>query len=149
MARKDGKDRGILYRRDSWWVRIYHNGRQRWFKCDNKTQAKAYYGRLKGEQREEKYFPDKFTKKKAITLRAWIQRVIEGSTNRDKVHERQRAQYWSEIFGSRLLSEITTEDLRLHQVKMKNSGQWSPATINRYFAALRRILTLAVNGCKP
>ena len=49
MARKGGQDRGITQRKDrkGWWVRLYENGRQQWFKCDTKSQAKALYGRLK------------------------------------------------------------------------------------------------------
>ena len=49
MARRGGKDRGITQRkgREGWWVRIFHNGRERWHKCDTKSQAKALYGRLK------------------------------------------------------------------------------------------------------
>ncbi len=51
MARIGGKDRGIAQRKDrkGWWVRLYANGRQQWFKCDTKSQAKALYGRLRGE----------------------------------------------------------------------------------------------------
>ena len=58
MARLAGKDRGITQRKDrkGWWVRLYMDGRERWFRCDTKSQAKALYGRLKGEQREGKYF---------------------------------------------------------------------------------------------
>ena len=63
MARKDGKDRGITQRkgRDGWWVRLYANGRERWHRCDTKSQAKALYGRLKADIREGKYFPEKFS----------------------------------------------------------------------------------------
>ena len=58
MARKYGKDRGILQRRGrkGWWVRFYVNGREKWERCDTKSQAKALYGRRKAEQREGKYF---------------------------------------------------------------------------------------------
>ncbi len=58
MARKEGKDRGITQRkgREGWWVRVYIDGRERWYRCDTKSQAKALYGRLKSEHREGKYF---------------------------------------------------------------------------------------------
>ena len=54
MARQAGKDRGITQRkgRKGWWVRLYEHGRQRWFRCDTKSQAKALYGRLKADIRE-------------------------------------------------------------------------------------------------
>lgn len=58
MARKAGKDRGITQRkgREGWWVRLYANGRERWHRCDTKSQAKALYGRLKADIREGTYF---------------------------------------------------------------------------------------------
>ncbi|MCA9470395.1 MAG: hypothetical protein KC643_33785, partial [Nitrospira sp.] len=65
MARKDGKDRGIVEKpkgSGKWWVRLFVNGRERWFRAENKTQARLLYGRLKADQREEKFFPDQFKK---------------------------------------------------------------------------------------
>ena len=91
MARKGGQDRGITQRKDrkGWWVRLYANGRQQWFKCDTKSQAKALYGRLKADIREGTFFPEKFAPRKDITLRAWILRCLEGSTNRGVENERR------------------------------------------------------------
>jgi len=65
MARKGGVDRGICQRkgRPGWWVRLYANGRQRWYKCDTKSQAKALYGRLKAEIREGRFFPERYRPK--------------------------------------------------------------------------------------
>src|SRR6476619_3143385 len=90
MARAGGKDRGITQRkdRDGWWVRIFHNGRERWHKCDTKSQAKALYGRLKADAREGRYFPKQ---ERSISVKSWIGRCLEGSTNRDSVHEAQRS----------------------------------------------------------
>ncbi len=58
MARKGGIDRGITRRKGrlGWWVRIYTGGKQQWFRCDTRSQAKALYGRLKAEHQEGKYF---------------------------------------------------------------------------------------------
>lgn len=52
MARLNGKDKGILEHpagSGKWWVRIYVNGREKRYRADNKTQAKALYGRLKAD----------------------------------------------------------------------------------------------------
>jgi hypothetical protein len=78
MARLHGKDRGILQRkgREGWWVRLYINGRERSFRCDTKSQAKALYGRMKADIREGKFFPEKFAVKRDITLRSWINRCL-------------------------------------------------------------------------
>lgn len=158
MARKGGIDRGICQRkgRKGWWVRVYADGRQHWFKCDNKSQAKILYGRLKAEIREKKFFPEKFAPSKDITLRAWITKYLDGSTNRGIENERRYGRRWSLLFGKRLLSQISAEDLRLVQAKMMarrakiqangkhSSRTWSNGTINRHFAFLRHVLMLAL-----
>jgi hypothetical protein len=151
MARKGGVDRGITQCkvRKGWWVRLYANGRQRWFKCDTKSQAKALYGRIKAEIREGKYFPDRFSHKQDITLGAWIRRYLEGCSNRGVENEQRYGRRWSLLIGKRLVSEIKTEDLRRIQAVMrartlKGKRQWADATINRHFAFLRHSLTLAV-----
>lgn len=165
MARKGGQDRGITQRKDrkGWWVRLYVHGRERWFRCDTKSQAKALYGRLKADIREETFFPEKFAPRKYITLRAWILRCLEGSTNRDIVNERRYGRRWSLLLGNRMLTDISREDLRQVQAKMrarlkthpKNASKelqtkrrWSDATINRHFAFIRHVLMLAVKDGK-
>ncbi len=60
MARKGGRDRGITIKNGVWWVRLHINGREKWYRCENKSQAKALYGRLKAEIREGTYFPKKY-----------------------------------------------------------------------------------------
>ena len=78
MARKGGSDRGVVFKNGSWWARLYANGIEKWYKADNKSQAKAIYGRIRAEIREGlKYFPEKFEPQKAISLRMWIDRYRE------------------------------------------------------------------------
>jgi integrase len=165
MARKRGIDRGITQRkgREGWWVRVYVNGRQRWFKCDTKSQAKALYGRLKADIREGMFFPGKFAPRKDITLRAWILRCLDGSTNRGIENERRYGRRWSLLLGKRMLADVSSEDLRQIQAKMRaklrprpkyfpkdfqSKRLWSDATINRHFAFLRHVLMLAVKDGK-
>ncbi len=159
MARKEGKDRGILQRRgrEGWWVRLYANGRQRWYRCDTKSQAKALYGRLKADIREGKFFPEKFIPNKDITLRAWINRCLDGSSNLNIENERRYGRRWSLLLGKRMLAHVSVDDLRRIQVKMrakmkkgkkKSHRLWADATINRHFAFLRHVLMLAVKDGK-
>ena len=146
MARKGGQDRGITRRkdRDGWWVRLYANGRQQWFKCDTKSQAKALYGRLRAEIREGVYFPERFAQSKAITLRAWIRRYRDGITSRGLRNMHHYGEFWSKLLGRRLLTELSADELRHIQAKMLAKKKRSPHTINRYFGGLRRILNLAI-----
>jgi integrase len=80
---------------------------------------------------------------------------LEGSTNIGVGNERRYAKRWSKWFGKRLLSSITTEELRHHQAKLRAKmkvnnktkqpqRQWHDSTINRFFAYLRRAFTLAI-----
>ena len=143
--------------RKGWWVRIYISGRERWFHCDTKSQAKALYGRLKADIREGKFFPEKFASCKDITLRAWIIRYLEGCTNRGVGNERRYGHRWSLLLGNRLLTQITVDDLRRMQARMRakmkkgtkqSQRLWADATINRHFAFLRHVLMLAVKDGK-
>ncbi|MCA9470240.1 MAG: site-specific integrase [Nitrospira sp.] len=161
MARKDGKDRGILEKPKGsgiWWVRLFVKGREKWYRADNKSQAKTLYGRLKAEIREGIFFPEKFSQTKDVTLRSWIDRYLESSTNRNIKNERHYGRFWKLLMGKRILSQITTGDLRRIQARLKGrrekvriygkqtqkTGRLAPATINRRFAFLRHILPLAV-----
>ena len=127
------------------YVRIKHHGKERLTRVASRAQGKAVYTRLRAEILEGRYQPERV---RPITLKTWVDRCLEGSANRDKAHEEQRSKYWSTILGNRLLSEITTEDIRHHQAKMLASGDWKPSTVNRYMSALRRMLTLALNDGK-
>lgn len=158
MARKNGKDKGIFQRKDrpGWWVQIFHHGRARTYRCDSKSQAKALYGRLRSDIREETYFPEKFAAKQDITVAAWLRRVVDGSTNIGKGNETRYARRWSKWFGKRLLTDLSTDDLRHHQATMRSkmkpgtkmARQWRDSTINRHFAFLRRAFTLAIKDNK-
>jgi len=122
-------------------------------------QAKALYGRLKADIREGRFFPEKFAPLKDITLRAWILRCLDGSTNRDIENERRYGRRWSLLLGKRMLVDVSREDVRQVQAKMRAKlkarpkdaskefqpkRRWSDATINRHFAFLRHVLMLAV-----
>ena len=147
MARKDGKDRGVVEKpkgSNKWWVRLAVNGRERMFRATNKTQAKALYGRLKADIREGTYFPEKFKKSKAVTLRMAMTRHLAGSTNRSLEAEKIFGKFWIAMWGNRLLPDIAADDCRQVQAQLKAEGKWKPATINRYFAFLRHVLMLAV-----
>jgi integrase len=146
MARKGGVDRGITQRkgRKGWWVRLYANGRQQWFKCDTKSQAKALYGRLRAEIREGVYFPERFAQSKALTLRAWITRYTDGITSRGLRNMKHYGRFWSKLLGRKLLTELSADELRHVQAKMLAKKNRSAHTVNRYFAGLRRVLNLAI-----
>ena len=144
MARPNGRDRGVVCKDGAWWVRVYINGREKWYRADNKSQARAVYSRIKTEQREERYFPEKFDRKKAVTLGAWVKRCLEGITSSGLRNMHHYGKFWSKLLGHRLLTKISADELRHIQGRMAAKATRSPHTINRYFAALRRFLNLAI-----
>jgi hypothetical protein len=94
-----------------------------------------------------------------MTLRGWVRRCLEGSTNANIVNERLYGRRWSLYFDGRLLTDISTEDLRRMQAKIRSKmridrktkqsrRQWSDSTINRHFSFLRHIYALAVQDGK-
>lgn len=162
MARKGGKDRGLVEKPKGsghWYVRLCAAGQDKLYRCDSKSQAKALYGRLRADVREEKYFPEKFAPKQDITLGAWIRRCLEGSTNRGLVNDRRYARRWVLWFGKKNLTTLSIEELRRHQMKLRSKmkvnrktkqpqPQWKDSTINRHYAFLRHILMLAMKDGK-
>ena len=144
MARKDGRDRGVVFKNDCWWVRIYVRGRQKWYRADNKTQGKALYGRLRADIREGKYFPERVHQRKDVTLRAWLKRYREVISSKGLRNMHHYCNFWSKLLGSRLLEEISPDALPRIQAQMYAKAKRTPQIINRYFAGLRRVLNLAI-----
>ena len=68
MARKGRLDRGLMQKKDVngrivWYVRLYHNGRERRFgSFPTKTKAREFYEKAKREQTEEKFQPERYQK---------------------------------------------------------------------------------------
>ena len=136
MARKNGKDRGIMQRkgRKGWWVRLYANGREQWFKCDSKSQAKAVYGRLKGEQREGKYFE----KPKAVPFREIAEEYLHDVDLRRqrKGDDHARMDRWLAAFGDQDAASITCRQIEKVLSGLQADGK-EPATLIRHLTVLK------------
>jgi integrase len=153
MARANGRDRGIVFKKNQWWVRLHIRGAEKWFRCDTKTQARLLYGRLKSEARDNTYFPERYKPQIQISLRALLQDFMAGCTSAGILNEKRYARRFSLWMGARPIREISTEELRKLQFrlrgKMKPSRdgqpmrQWADSTINRHFGFLRRALMVA------
>ena len=126
---------------------------------DSKTQAVLRYGQHRARIREERFFP-KVQSAPAITLRAWLARCLEGCTNRGIQNERLYNRRLSlGPLGKKLLTEITSEDVKRLQVAMRSklrprppqapatfqpARRWSDSTVNRHCSYLRHVFALAV-----
>lgn len=138
-------ERGIFTRddREGFWVQVVVEGRRQTFKASTISQARTLYMRLQTEKSDRRLSPEKYRAQKPLTVKEWMSRCLSGSSNRDKLHETQRMEYWSSLWGSRAVANLTAEDVRHHRAVMLASGDYSPATVNRYMSALRRMFTLA------
>jgi integrase len=147
MARKDGKDRGIVEKpkgSGNWWVRLYVDGRERWHKCDSKSQARTLYGRLKGDAREGKYFPERYKPHavpKPLLLREYFETWLKNQPARGKkpitikTYEWRIRKHVLPVFGRLALPAITRPHIKT----------WATTLLETldYDTALNVVLTLS------
>ena len=93
MARKPRqKTPGVIERPKNsgkWYVRVKYRGKDRLHRVGSQTQGEKLHTRLRAEILEGRYQPERV---RPITLKTWIDRCLEGTTNRDKqVRLRSRA----------------------------------------------------------
>lgn len=138
MARKGGTDRGICQRKDKpgWWVRIFPNGRERWCKCDTKSQAKALYGRLKAEEREGKYFEKPVVVPFRVLVDEYVQMV--DARRRRKGDDTARIRRWVAAFGDQDAKTITVRQIEKVLIELHNEGL-EPATSLRHLGVLKAV----------
>lgn len=138
MAREGGKDRGVLCLKGVWYARFYVDGKEVREKCDNKTQAKAIYGKRKAELREGKYFP------KARAVRPLFKDLTgEYLAYADLHHKRQgddipRVKTWLVAFGSVIAEDVKPSQVEQVMARLKEEGV-KPATIHRRLTVLKAI----------
>jgi integrase len=155
MARKHGKDRGVVEKpkgSGKWWVRLYEHNNERWWRCESKSQARALYGKLKAQQRENRLFP-KETPRQPIPFRE----IAEGyeqtldTVRRRRGDDRAQFQFWVEQFGKQDIESITTSQIEnaltdLQKPLKARSGRLSKGerrsyeTVRAYLAILHAIL---------
>ncbi|GJL67840.1 MAG: hypothetical protein NPIRA06_04750 [Nitrospirales bacterium] len=159
MARKNGVNRGIVEKpvgSGKWWVRICAGGRERWVRCDSKSQAKAVYGRLKAEAREGRLFE----KAQALPFRQLAQayeETVDANRRGRAGDDRARIQRWVDAFGDQDAKAITPAQVQgviNSMVKEKyapaqvqnatnvtaKEKRYAPATIHRHLVVLKAIL---------
>jgi integrase len=136
MARQHGRDRGVTFKDGAWWTRLYLQGRERWYRCDNKTQAKALYGRLKGEQREGKLF----NKQKPVSFKELAEdyHAIVDARRRRPGDDRARLACWRTAFGDQDANTITARQIERVLGDLQREGR-QPATVLRYLTVLKAV----------
>ena len=150
MARKDGKDRGIVENpigSGVWWVDMRHEGKRIRRKVGSKSAALSVYQRLKTEAREGRLVPRQ-KKKTFPTVKEIVTDRLESFTGRQKTNESRYAAFWIERFGDRTTDTVTPGDLRKTMSQIKEDMDLSAQTINHYFGHLRAAFNQAIRDGK-
>lgn len=152
MARKGRRDRGLFTLPDvsgklHWYVRLSHNGRDRKFgSFPNKTKAREFYEKAKLEQKEGRFFPERYQRGDYAKLADVIQHHLDTFTGRSLRDEKRYQKKWLELFPEARLNALTPAVLE--QVRTKLMEGRAIGTVNRYMQFLRRVLSKAVRDEK-
>src|SRR4051812_36378481 len=118
MARAGRKDRGLLSKADStgkamWYVRLWHEGKERRFgSFATKTKAREFYEKAKLEQKEGRFFPERYHHGGYDLVADFLQSHTARRTHRrDQRSERGFAAWWTAYFLDRRLNAITPDTL--------------------------------------
>lgn len=151
----------MLKYKKGWLVQVWIQGVyvRKYFK--DKALAESVYLELKKKQElarlasklkgvDEglaKLLGSEFQKGELIKLKVfWGQYLKWLLTHKKETTVRERLYRWKklkEVFGEKTLSEITAEEVSKFQSKLKDAG-YTSASINRYVALLRHMLSMAV-----
>lgn len=152
MARVGRKDRGLLAKKDStgklvWIVRLYHEGRERRFgSFASKTKAREFYEKAKLEQKEGRFFPERYQQGGYAKLEEVLDGYLKAFTGRSKRDEERFKKKWMAIFPGARLNALTP--MALESVRAQLAEGRTPQTVNRYMGFLRRVLNKAVRDGK-
>jgi len=153
MARKGRMDRGLLSKPDSagkvmWYVRLYHDGKERRFgSFPNKTSAREFYEKAKLEQKEGRFFPERYQVGGYAKLEDALEEYLAAFSGRSKRDEVRYKKKWLELFPGARLNALTPARLESVRAQLAEGGR-SPQTVNRYMQFLRRVLNKAVRDGK-
>src|SRR5215470_17961514 len=113
MARAGRKDRGLLSRVDAagtrlWYVRLWHEGRERRFgSFSNKTKAREFYEKAKLEQKEGRFFPERYQHGGYELVEELITRYLQTASTRKPSTRRDDeffGGWWKTYFAGKRLN---------------------------------------------
>src|SRR5215212_4985500 len=113
MARAGRKDRGLLSRinaaRDKvWYVRLWHDGKERRFGSFlTKTKAREFYEKGKMEQKEGRFFPERYHNGGTVLVEELLTRHAAHTTVKNKATEQFYMTWWSNRLKGLRLNHVT------------------------------------------
>lgn len=154
MARKGRVDRGLMMKPDAagkmvWYVRLYHEGKERRFgSFRTKTEARDFYEKSKQEQRQGRFFPERYQHGGYERMEELLTRhMLTRANKKDQRGERCFLKWWTDRFNGKRLNVITPALLDEARRDLLAKGT-SPQRANRYMEWIRHVLNTAVRDGK-
>ena len=154
MARKGRVDRGLLQKYDAdgkkiWYVRLHHEGRERRFgSFPQKTKAREFYEKAKLEQKEGRFFPERYQQGRKELASAVIASYLATLPTSSKkpttiAEEHYYGRWWTDRLDGKALHAVTPAILE--QAIADLAGKhYAPQTIVHYLKFLRHVLRWAI-----
>ncbi len=159
MARKDGKDRGLVEvkrpgRTSHWKARLYHLGKEWRSKAvPTKTEARNIYNKKKAEFREAEYFPAIHHAKQAqrVTVADLMALMVADYRRQHRKtlsDAEEKARFWITLAGTRPAASMTGNQLNAWADDWSQKGL-ANSTINNYMSKLLRGYAIAKDSDPP
>ena len=149
MARLGRKDRGLLSKKDStgklvWYVRLYHEGQERRFGAfKNKTEARDFYEKAKQEQKQGRFFPERYHHGAHSLIEELLTRHAETTTVKNQAAEKHYMAWWTTRLKGQRLNHVTPVAIEAAQRDLL-AQNLAPQTVLHYLKSLRHVLNNAV-----
>ncbi len=154
MARAGRKDRGLLARKDStgktvWHVRLYHEGKERRFGAfNNKTEARDFYEKAKQEQKQGRFFPERYRhggREAAAAVIASYRLTLptSGKTPSTIAVEKYYGKWWTDRLTGKALHAVPPALLDQAMADLSTAKK-TPQTILHYMKFLRHVFRWAI-----
>ena len=154
MARAGRKDRGLLPKKDQegkivgWMVRLHHEGRERRFgSFTTKTQARDFYEKAKQEQKQGRFFPERYQHGGYELIQETLDRYMAGNTKKSKREDQRHADWWKDRLTGKRLNHLTPAILDQAKADLFKIP-YTPQTVLHYLKFLRHVLNLTVRDGK-
>ena len=154
MARAGRKDRGLLAKTNAsgkivWCVRLYHEGKERRFGAfTNKTEARDFYEKAKQEQKQGRFFPERYRHGGKAFASAVIASYLatlptSGKTPTTIADERYYGKWWTDRLDGKALQAVTPALLEQAMADLA-AKPYAPQTIVHYLKFLRHVFRWAI-----
>jgi integrase len=132
-----------------WHVRLYHDGKERRFGAfQNKTQARDFYEKAKQEQKQGRFFPERYRHGGKALASAVIACYLltlptSGKTPTTIADEQYYGRWWTGRLAGRALQAVTPALLEQAMTDLA-AKPYAPQTIVHYLKFLRHVFRWAI-----